>query len=69
MHILQPKHIKLNNEEIKKFTSELNISLSQLPKIKINDPALPENCDVSDVVKVERISDGKKIFYYRVVSV
>jgi len=49
--------------------SKLNISLVQLPKIKITDPALPEGCEVSDVVKIEIERDGKKHYYYRVVVV
>jgi DNA-directed RNA polymerase subunit H (RpoH/RPB5) len=69
MHILQPKHTKLSQEEIKKLTSELNISLSQLPKIKIIDTALPEGCEIGDLIKIERAIEGKKTFYYRVVSV
>lgn len=69
MHILQPKHIKLNQQELDKLLTELNISLAQLPKIKINDPALPENCQISEVVKIERTIDGKKTYYYRVISV
>ncbi|MFA5258902.1 MAG: DNA-directed RNA polymerase subunit RpoH/Rpb5 C-terminal domain-containing protein [Candidatus Pacearchaeota archaeon] len=69
MHILQPKHTKLAQQEVEKLLTELNISLAQLPKIKINDPALPENCQISEVVKIERNVDGKKTDYYRVVSV
>jgi len=69
MHVLQPAHIKLKPEEVEKLTKELNISLIQLPKIKITDPALPEGCEVGNVIKIERQSDGKKIIYYRVVIV
>lgn len=69
MHILQPKHTKLKPEEVEKLLSELNISLVQLPKIKINDPALPEGCEVSDIIKIERTYGGKKSVYYRVVCV
>jgi len=67
MHILQPKHTKLKSEEIQKLLSELNISLSQLPKIKIEDPALPEGINVGDIIKIERKSEDKTIVYYRVV--
>ncbi len=67
MHILQPKHSKLKQEEANKLLEKYNISLSQLPKIKINDPALPENCEIGDIVKIERKSDGKTIEYFRVV--
>tara|TARA_Y100000310_G_scaffold306787_1_gene348233 strand:- start:987 stop:1196 length:210 start_codon:yes stop_codon:yes gene_type:complete len=69
MHSLKPKHIKLKPEEVDKLLSRLNISLAQLPKIKITDVSLPENCDISDIIKIERISDGKPVIYYRVVSV
>jgi len=69
MHILQPKQTKLNNNEVEKLLTELNISLIQLPKIKVNDPALPEGCEIGEVVKIERVVDNKKIPYYRVVSV
>lgn len=65
MHILQPKHTKLKTEEFKKLLSDLNISLTQLPKIKINDPALPDGCEISDVVKVEDVDDEDKEIYYR----
>jgi DNA-directed RNA polymerase subunit H len=69
MHILQPKHSKLKPQEVEKLLTDLNISLVQLPKIKINDPALPEDCDISDIIKVETSQEGEKYFRYRVVSV
>lgn len=69
MHVLEPQHTKLKPEEVEKLLEDLNISLIQLPKIKITDPSLPDNCEISDVVKIERVSDGKKINYYRVVTV
>jgi len=67
MHILQPKHFKLSEKDSKELLERLNISKSQMPKIYSNDPALPEGCQVGDVIKVER-KDGDKIyFYFRVV--
>jgi DNA-directed RNA polymerase subunit H (RpoH/RPB5) len=54
-------------EEAEKLLVELNIALSQLPKIKAEDPALPPNCKVGDVIKIERKSGEKTILYYRVV--
>ena len=67
-HILQPKHTLLKQDEIEKLLEKYNISLSQLPKIKINDAAIPEKANVGDVVKIERKEGGGKIaVYYRVV--
>lgn len=68
MHILQPKHSKLKPEEVANLLKRYNISLSQLPKIKINDAALPLDCNIGDVVKIERKSKGKTIDYFRVVT-
>lgn len=71
MHALQPKHIKLKQEEADKLLKDLNISTSQLPKIKINDPALSDEFKVGDIVKIERKDEvtNKIAFYYRVVSI
>mgnify|MGYP001607648647 CR=1 FL=1 len=67
MHILQPKHTKLKSEEVKKLLERYNIALSQLPKIKIEDAALPEGCAVGDIIKIERKDGEESVFYYRVV--
>jgi len=69
MHVLNPTYTKLKPEEAERLLQEFNISRAQLPKIKINDPSLPEGCEVSDILKIERISDDKKVTYYRVVTV
>lgn len=67
MHILQPKHSKLNEKESEKLLTELNISKAQLPKILSTDSALPEGCVVGDVIKIERKTGDKVNFYFRVV--
>jgi len=67
MHILQPKHIKLNEKDAEALLSKLNISKSQLPKILSTDPALPNDCKIGDVIKIERKEEDKIIVYYRVV--
>ena len=69
MHVLHPKHTKLKQEEVDKLLLKLNISLTQLPKIKITDPGLPEGSEIGDIIKIERIIDNKIIIYYRVVAV
>ncbi len=63
MHILQPKHEKMNESEVAKLLEKLNIALAQLPKISRKDPALPEGCNTGDVVKISRPDE----VYYRVV--
>jgi len=67
MHALQPKHSKLKSDEIKKLLASYNISLSQLPKIRIDDPAIGDKFNVGDVVKIERKVEDKIRTYYRVV--
>ncbi|MBR9702160.1 DNA-directed RNA polymerase subunit H [Candidatus Pacearchaeota archaeon] len=67
MHLLQPKHIKISEKESEKFLKDLNVSKAQLPKILLNDPALPEGCEVGDIVKIERKDEGEINTYFRVV--
>jgi len=67
MHILQPKHSKLNKSDEQELLTRINISKTQLPKILSTDPALPEGCEVGDVIKIERKSEDKINLYYRVV--
>jgi DNA-directed RNA polymerase subunit H (RpoH/RPB5) len=61
MHVLQPKHIKLSDGEVEKLLTSLNISKAQLPKIFLNDAALPEGCNVGDVIRIERKIDSVSI--------
>lgn len=68
MHILQPKHLKLKPQEAKQLLEKYNVSLSQLPKIKMTDPCVPEGCSVGDILKVERKEEDKTLAYYRVVA-
>ena len=67
MHVLQPKHTILKKEEVTKLLEQFNISLTQLPKIKITDPALPEKVNIGDVIKIERKDEEGTHEYYRVV--
>ena len=67
MHILQPKHTKINEKESEKLMHDLNISKTQFPKILSTDAALPEKCQVGDIIKVERKEGDKVHTYYRVV--
>jgi DNA-directed RNA polymerase subunit H len=67
MHILQPKHSKLNEKETKEVLLNFNVSKSQLPKIYSTDPALSEGCISGDIIKIERKEGEKTYVYYRVV--
>jgi DNA-directed RNA polymerase subunit H len=67
MHTLQPKHKKLNEKEVEELLKKLNVSKAQLPKILSTDPALPEGCNVGDVIQIERKDEDRTEMYYRVV--
>jgi len=66
-HILQPKHTILKQKETEKVLEDYNISLTQLPKIKITDAALPDGANVGDIIKIERKDEDGTQVYYRVV--
>jgi DNA-directed RNA polymerase subunit H len=67
MHILQPKHSKISEKESEELLEKMNISKSQLPRILSTDPALPEGCEIGDIVKIERKEEDKTSTYFRVV--
>jgi len=68
-HELVPQHILLSEEEKEKLLQELNVRISDLPKIKINDPAIRHlNPKPGDIVKIIRKSPtAGEAVYYRVV--
>ena len=68
MHVLQPKHSKVGQSEAKELLAKYNISTTQLPKIKLDDKALPKDTKLGDMIKIERkTATGEKAFYYRLV--
>ena len=67
MHILQPKHIKINKKEEEELLKKLNVSKIQLPKIISSDISLPEGFVVVDIIKIERKEGNNSFVYYRVV--
>ena len=69
MHILQSKHLKLKSEEVKALLIKYNLTISQLPKIKFDDVALPEGAKIGDIIKLERKEeDGSTTEHFRVVA-
>jgi DNA-directed RNA polymerase subunit H len=68
MHIFQPKHTKLKPTDVEELMEKYNVSLSQLPKIKLEDSALPKDCKTGDIIKIERKSGDEEVeIFYRVV--
>ena len=68
-HVLVPEHSKLNKKETQELLEKYNLSLNELPKILLTDPAIEKlNVKPGDVIKIIRDSQtlGKSI-YYRVV--
>ena len=68
-HELVPKHELLSDGEKKELLKKLGVGLSDLPKIRINDPAIRHlNPKVGDIVRIIRKSPTAGIYiYYRVV--
>ena len=69
-NFLIPKHKKLSESQINSLLKEYSLeSVSKLPKIKSNDPALAElGVEIGDVIEIIRTSFAGKTKYYRVVT-
>jgi DNA-directed RNA polymerase subunit H len=55
-HELVPDHTVLDEGALEDVLEEYNIKKTDLPKIKRADPALPDEAEVGDVVRIERNS-------------
>ena len=70
-HVLVPKHELLSSEDANKVLEEYNITVTELPKIKISDPAIKDkNAKVGDIIKITRdsMSSGESVFYRTVIG-
>lgn len=70
-HMLVPKHIKLSEEQRSSLLEKYNISLKQLPKIKITDPALKGmELKIGDLILIKRKSQttGETEYYRAVIN-
>jgi len=70
-HFLIPLHEKASEKEIKDLFEYHNISMKELPKILINDPAIRHlNAKENDVIRITRKSEtaGKSVFYRGVIN-
>jgi DNA-directed RNA polymerase subunit H len=67
-HILVPKHEILDEDSATKVLMQYGVDRSKLPKIRKDDPALPEGAKVGDIAKITRNSPTARVaLYYRVV--
>jgi DNA-directed RNA polymerase subunit H len=55
-HNLVPDHTVLEKGAIDSVLQEYDIKKTDLPKIKVDDPALPDSAEVGNVVEITRDS-------------
>jgi len=55
-HNLVPEHTVLDGSDVEAVLEEYDVGRTDLPKIKHDDPALPRDAEVGDVVEVKRDS-------------
>ncbi|WP_135667293.1 DNA-directed RNA polymerase subunit H [Halorhabdus rudnickae] len=55
-HEFVPEHTVLDEAELEDVLAEYDIKRTDLPKIKRADPALPDDAEVGDVIKIVRDS-------------
>lgn len=69
MHILQPKHSKLKEDEAVKLLEKYNLVKEQLPRIKNSDSAIADlGIKKGDVIKILRKGEGgAENEYFRIV--
>lgn len=70
-HTLVPKHEILSDSEAKKVLDSYNITVTELPKIKQDDPAIKdEDAKPGQVVRITRdsMSSGEAVFYRTVIG-
>ncbi len=55
-HTMVPEHRVVDDSAIDDVLDEYNIKRTDLPKIKRNDPALPDDASIGDVIEITRDS-------------
>ena len=59
---------KVNEAEKNRILKKYGVNSSQLPKLKVNDPAVASlEAEVGDVIKIEREDKTGKYLTYKVV--
>ncbi|MGV8162635.1 MAG: DNA-directed RNA polymerase subunit H [Candidatus Nanoarchaeia archaeon] len=70
-HMLVPMHSKLSDKDAQELLKFHNITIKELPKIYIDDPAIRHlEVKENDIVKITRNSPtaGKSVFYRGVID-
>jgi len=69
-HERVPDHVLLDDAEVDEVLAEYDVKRTNLPKIKRTDPAIPDEAEVGDVVKIVRNSrtTEEAVVYRLVVS-
>ncbi len=70
-HELIPEHSKLSKKDAEELFEKYNITLKELPKILVSDPAIAHlDVEVGDVIMIKRRSRtaGETVFYRGVVK-
>ena len=55
-HELVPEHTVLDEDTLEEVLEDYEIERTELPKIKRKDPALPDDAEIGDVIKIVRDS-------------
>ncbi|MFC7044556.1 DNA-directed RNA polymerase subunit H [Halobacteriaceae archaeon GCM10025711] len=67
-HKLVPEHSVLPEDEVEELLEEYDVDRPMLPKIKRTDPALPDDAEIGDVIKIVRDSrTTDRAIVYRLV--
>lgn len=67
MHEMIPEHIKLSEKEAKELLKTYHVTIREIPKILITDPAIAHlSVKEGDIIKIKRESrTAGEIFFYR----
>ena len=65
-HVLIPKHKILTKKEALAILEQFNVSLVQLPRVKLKDPVVKAlGAKVNDIVEIKREGPSGEYLYYR----
>ena len=66
-----PEHLKLSDKDAKELYKKYNVTLKEMPKILLSDPAIVDlNVKEGDVIKIKRNSRtaGESTYYRAVIK-